>query len=118
MRNYVQPGDTLKVTCPAGGRAAGDGVLVDALFGVACGDADAGDDIEIKTTGVFWLAKTAGEAIGQGAPIYWDNTPAPGTASKFAPGNVLIGVATEAVLAGSTNVPVRLNGAFAIEPQT
>lgn len=118
MRNYHGAGDTLTLVCPSGGRASGDGVVVDAIFGVAAISADAGAEIEVKVTGEFWLPKTAGEAIGQGAPIYWDNSPAPGTASKFAPGNMIIGVATRAALAGDASVLVRLNGAFAVETET
>ena len=57
MRNYVQEGETVTVAAPTGGVKSGDGVLVGALFGVACFDALQTAEVEIQTEGVFDLPK-------------------------------------------------------------
>lgn len=118
MKNYVQDGDIIRVVCPAGGRNSGDGVLVDALFGVATHDAEAGAELEIKTRGVFDLAKNSAEAFTQGQPLYWDNSPAPGVLTGSAPGNVPVGVATEAAANPSSFGRIKLNESYAFEANT
>lgn len=108
MKNFIQTGDIVPVTAPAGGLASGAGVLVGSLFGVAIGPAAAGAAVEISTRGVFDLPKTGSGALAAGAKVYWDDTAkaATGTAS----GNSLIGVALAAAAADSANIRVRLNG--------
>ena len=73
MKNFVQEGEVVTVTAPYD-RLSGQGVLVGALFGVACFDALSGADLEIAREGAFKLEKTvgAGTAIAQGAKVYWD----------------------------------------------
>lgn len=111
MRNFIQAGDILAVTAPDDtdhdGGAAGDGVLVGSLFGVACNDFSAGEEVELQVVGVFALSKVTPEAWAQGAPVYWNGARCTTTAAA----NKLIGVAT--VAAGSTSISgrVRLNGA-------
>lgn len=71
--NYLQPGDTLTVEAPAT-VASGDGVLVGLIFGIAITDAASGDDVQIKTTGVFRLPKVSAQAWATvGLTIYWDD---------------------------------------------
>lgn len=113
MRNYVQPGDQLTIAAPYA-VTAGQGVLAGALFGVAFGDADNGATVDIKTSGVFDLAKASAAVFTVGAPVYFD------TATKTArSGNdddsnsagdneALIGVAVAAAGAGASTVRVRL----------
>lgn len=72
MRNYIGPGDTVEVVAP-GEVSSGDGVLVDHLFGIAVKDSDTGDEVEIKTTGVFELPKVSAQAWAVGEAIYWDD---------------------------------------------
>ena len=113
MKNFVQEGNILSVTAPDNtdsvGGNAGDGVLVGSLFGVACNDFSAGEEVELQVVGVFALSKVTPEAWAQGAPVYWND--ATGKATVTAAANKLIGVAT--VAAGSTSITgrVRLNGA-------
>lgn len=74
MKNFVQPGDTVTVTAPYD-VTSGGGVLVGALFGIAAYSAKSGEEVEIKTTGVFEHAKTSAQAWATvGLAIYWDNT--------------------------------------------
>lgn len=109
MQNFVQKGDTLVVAAPAA-KSAGDGVLVGGIFGVAIKDADNGDDVPIKLTGVFDLPKAGSQEWEVGDKIYWDDSEDECTTT--ASGNYAIGVAVKAVEDGAddTTGRVRLDG--------
>ena len=111
MKNYVQPGNTITLTAPYA-VASGDGLLVGSIFGVAAGSAILGDPVETAVEGVYDLKKVASQAWAAGDKIYWDNTAK--NTTKTLTSNTLIGVATEAVAGGATDLigRVRLNGAF------
>jgi predicted RecA/RadA family phage recombinase len=110
MKNYVQPGNTLTLAAPYQ-VAAGAGLLVGTIFGVANCDAANGSPVEADIVGVFDLAKATGEAWSQGGAIYWDNTAKKCTTTSS--GNKLIGAAALAALSGDTIGRVRLNGVTA-----
>ena len=112
MRNFVQRGETITATTPAGGIVSGDPILIGAMFGVAATSQAAGDPVELAVAGVFSLPKGA-EAITAGAALYFDATE--GEVTTTATANHLVGVATEDAGTGAATIPVRLNG-FAIEP--
>ena len=107
MKNYVQPGDVVRVPAPAD-VLSGAGVLVGTLFGVAVHDALSGADVEIATTGVYDLPKAGSQAWTVGAAIYW--VAASFHCSTTAGANTLIGHAVAAVGsgAGETTGRVRL----------
>lgn len=107
MKNFIQPGDTIKVVAPAT-TSSGDGVLVGLLFGIAVADAGSGDDVEIKTTGVFSLPKVSAQAWSQGDLIYWDDGNSQCTTADT---NVAIGMATDDAANPSATGNVRLIGA-------
>lgn len=107
MRNHVQPGNTLTLPAPAD-VSSGDGVLIGSIFGVANGDAESGDPVDIDVVGVFDLPKTSALAIAIGEKVYWDNTAK--VVVKTASGNTLIGAAVTAAANPSASVNVRLNG--------
>ena len=111
MKNYVHPGNTVTLTAPYA-VTSGDGLLVGSICGVAAGHAANAETVETALVGVFDLKKVASQAWSAGDKVYWDNTNK--EASKTATGNVLIGVATEAVAAGAADVigRVRLNASF------
>ena len=111
MKNYVQPGNTITLTAPYA-VASGDGLLVGSIFGVAAGTAALGEAVEAALNGVYDLKKVASQAWAAGDKIYWDNTAK--NTTKTLTSNTLIGVATEAVAGGATDLigRVRLNGAF------
>jgi predicted RecA/RadA family phage recombinase len=75
MRNFKQEGDILPVAAPYD-RSSGQGCQVGAIFGVAVSDADydAGEDVQLKRTGVFELAKTSAQSWAVGDRIYWDDS--------------------------------------------
>ncbi|TRD22095.1 DUF2190 family protein [Palleronia caenipelagi] len=106
MRNYIQKGDTLTFTS-ADPVTSGQGVVMNALFGIAATSAAANQPFEASVVGVFELPKVAG-AIAPGAKVYWKADTA--NVTTTATGNKLIGAATEAAADTATTVRVRLNG--------
>lgn len=111
MKNYVQPGNTITLTAPYA-VTPGDGLLVGSIFGVAAGTAALGEPVETALEGVYDLKKVASQAWAVGDKIYWDNTAK--NTTKTLTSNTLIGVATDVVAGGATDLigRVRLNGAF------
>lgn len=109
MKNYTQPGDLVTITAAAA-IASGELVRAGLLVGVAGGAAAIGEDVSIKTTGVFELPKTSAQAWTVGAAIYM--IPASGLCTTATTaGNIFIGVALEAAANPSATGIVRLNGA-------
>ncbi|MFG1267640.1 DUF2190 family protein [Xanthobacter sp. DSM 14520] len=109
MKNFVQHGDTLDMTAPAGGVISGTAYLIGALFGVATASADAGTTFPLRVVGVYTLPKATGEAWAQeGAILYWDNTNKRLTTT--ASGNTKVGSVASAALSAATTGVIRLNG--------
>lgn len=106
MKNFVQPGDTIKLTAPYT-VVAGAGALVGSIFGVATTDITSGADGQFAIEGVFGLAKTSAQAWVQGDKIYWDNTNKRCDNVPTA-GFALIGIATVAASNPSSTGTVRL----------
>ncbi len=108
MKNFIQRGDVITITAPAGGLTSGQGVLIGNLFGVATKTAAEDESVEIATVGVYELPKLTSAVIAAGARVAWDDTATqvvlPGT------GMVPIGIATIAAENGVTTVQVRLDG--------
>lgn len=107
MRNFIQTGDIVTVAAPAN-VSSGDGVLVGTLFGIAATDAESGDDVAIKTMGMFTLPKASAQAWTVGALIYWDGSVA--TTADGSGANTLIGKAMAIAANPSGSGVVRLNG--------
>ena len=108
MRNYVQQGDVMTFTAPAGGIASGAGFLVGSLFVIAAFAAEAGQPVEGALVGVYELPKVSAQAWAQGAKVYWDD--AAKLVTTTAGGNTLIGSAALAASNPSALGQVRLNG--------
>lgn len=108
MKNYVQRGDTLTMPAPRD-LLSGEGAVVGSIFGVANGDADLGEPVDLDTVGVFTLPKVAALAIDAGDLVYWDDVAHVVTATDT---DLLIGVAAELTGNPSPSVNVRLNGSF------
>lgn len=107
MKNFVQKGDVLSVPAPRA-VASGEGMLIDALFGVATASAASGAAVEMARVGVFELPKVAATAVGFGAPIYWDDTNY--VVTPVATDNTLIGAAAEAADAADAVALVLIDG--------
>jgi predicted RecA/RadA family phage recombinase len=74
VKNFIQDGNVIEVTAPRA-LSSGDGVLVGGLFGIATGNANPGDRVNIKMRGLFNVKKNNAEAWATvGLPIYWDDT--------------------------------------------
>lgn len=110
MDNYVQKGDALRFTAPAGGVVSGNGYLIGGIFVVATVTAAATEGFNGQVVGVFTLPKVDATAVTEGQNAYWDDTNKETTPT--ASGNTLIGVYTAAVAntAGLVTANVRLNG--------
>jgi len=108
MKTYIQNGQVITVTTPAGGIASGDGLIVGNIFGVAAYSAAEGDPLELATTGVYKLPKATAAVLTVGARVAWDNTAK--NINVFGAGRFPVGIATEAAGNGITSVAVRLDG--------
>ena len=109
MKNAVQRGEIITLAAPYD-VAAGAGLLVGAIFGVATSPALSGATVEAAACGVFELAKTSAQAWTVGAKVYWDD--AAKLCTTVNTSNTLIGVAVAAAANPSATGLVRLNGAF------
>lgn len=90
--NYVQPGDVVEKTAPVGGITAGQGMKYgQAGFGVALNTAAAGTPVQLKTSGIFTMAKTSALAITAGDRLFWDDTNK--VVFKTSSGNLCVGIA-------------------------
>ncbi len=110
MNNFIQPGDVLELTAPAGGVVSGTPYKIGQLLVVAADTKAAGELFRGKTSGVFQITKAGTQAWTEGALVYWDDVGAEFTTT--ATGNLLAGVAVAAVGAGAgeTTGIVRLQG--------
>ena len=105
--NYIQPGQVLTLTAPAGGVTSGTGYLIGSIFVVALHDAAVGEAFEGQLTGVWSLPKTSAQAWTEGAAIYWNGTAA--TTADGSGSNTLIGHAATAAANPSSHGLVRLS---------
>ena len=108
MKNYIQPGKSVKLTAPSGGVVGGKGYVARALFVVAGVSAAEGESYDGFTEGVYELAKNSGVDFSVGEKVYFDggNAQCDDTDTGF----FMIGVATEAAGTSDTTVKVRLDG--------
>jgi len=113
MKNYIQPGEVVTVAAPRT-LAAGEGVAIGTLAGVALTDATSGNPVEIALSGVFTLAKTSAEAWATvGLPVYM--IPATGVVTSTAgTGRVFVGVNLATAINPSATGLVRLNGSMPV----
>lgn len=113
MKNYIQPGNNLTLAAPYA-VDSGQGVLIGQIFGVACGDAENGAEVDISTVGVFDLAKPSAAIFTVGAPVYFDVATLTCRSGETEDSNsagdneAIIGVAVAAAGAGATTVRVKL----------
>jgi predicted RecA/RadA family phage recombinase len=110
MKNFVQPGESVEFTAPAGGVTSGVGVQIGQLFVIATVTAAEGARFNGLIEGVVTHTKPGSQAWAEGAVIYWDQ--AASKMTTVSAGNLQIGVATVAVGsgAGETTGTVRLDG--------
>lgn len=106
MRTYVEPGEVLPFTAPAGGVVSGTPYLIGSVLVVATVTAAAGEKFSgYVGVGVVTGPKATG-AWTEGQKINWDNT-----AKVFTTGaGTLVGFAAAAAASGDTSGPVRLDG--------
>lgn len=108
MKNFIQKGESLSLTAPAGGVVGGKGYLIGSLFVVAGQTAVAGAGFTGYVVDVFDLDKVAATAITTGTKVYWDATNR--VVTPTATGNTLIGAAVADAASADATVRVRLTG--------
>ncbi|HET7500648.1 MAG TPA: DUF2190 family protein [Kofleriaceae bacterium] len=112
MKNFLQCGDSLEFTAPAGGVTSGAPVLISSLLVVAKANAAAGERFVGETSGVFSLPKPAGAAWAEGQLLYWDSAAAAGANLVTAPSATArrVGCAAAVAAAADTTGAVLLTG--------
>ncbi len=108
MKNYVQPGEVLEFTAPAGGVVAGTGVKIGDVLVIATITAAAGAKFTGVRTGVVDHAKLSAQAWTEGQQVNWDDTNKRFT--TVTTGNYRAGVAAEAAANPSATGKVVLSG--------
>jgi predicted RecA/RadA family phage recombinase len=109
MKNFIQNGNMISITAPAGGVTSGQGVIAGNIFGIAAATAAEGESVEIATTGVYDLPKAPSAVIAFGARVSWDDT----GKQVVLPDTGMYPVGTAVLAAagnGVTTVRVRLDG--------
>ncbi|MCW0983059.1 DUF2190 family protein [Agrobacterium sp. BT-220-3] len=106
MKNYIQEGDILNLTAPAGGLASGQAHMFGDLFGVAAAAAAEGAKVAVSLEGVFSLPKATGASLTEGQKVYWIAADKKVTAT--ANGNTLIGHAARPAAADAVTAEIRI----------
>lgn len=112
MKNFIQEGDRIEIVATAA-VSSGDLVFAGNIPCVALTGAAEGEIFVAQTKGVFEIPKDS-NAMGQGIPLYWDDTNNRATAT--ATGNKFIGFSFDAALAGDSTVTSFLIGASETTP--
>lgn len=107
-KNYINRGACLDLPVPyAAGVTSGQGMLIGAfLFGVALSDGAQNVVVATQITGVFDLTKEPALVVAAGDKVWWDNTNR--RVTKTNTGNVPIGIAVQAEIAGSATTRILL----------
>lgn len=111
MKTYIQAGESLTLTAPAGGVTSGTGVQIGALFVVPEVTAAVGDKFAGLTRGVVSHAKVSAQAWTEGQRLYWNTGLSQVT--SVATDGPFIGVAAEAAVNPSSTGKVLFAGAAA-----
>lgn len=109
MKNFISSGDIVEIVAPTVVKS-GDIVVVGSLVGIACADAASGAPVNIKTTGVFEVAKTSAQAWTVGADVYATSA---GVATTVSTSNTYLGKALAVAANPSARGIVRLGGTAA-----
>jgi predicted RecA/RadA family phage recombinase len=104
---YLQSGVVVERSAPAGGITAGQGLQYGAAgFGIALNTAAAGLPVQLRTEGIFTVAKATNLAITLGDRLYWD--PAAKVVNKTPTNNLCVGIAESTASASAATVAMRI----------
>ena len=106
-KNYIHEGDVLDYTAGGAALASGAVVLAGKRIGVVLRDIAANATGALSITGVWAIAKLAGDAVVIGDLLYWDAGNSRLTVT--AGGNTLAGFAASSAGAGVTTVNIKIN---------
>lgn len=108
MDNFIQPGNVVEFTAPAGGVTSGVPVQIGQLVVVPAVTAAADARFNGQIVGVFTMPKATGEVWAEGAVVYFDAIE--GEFTRTAAGNIQAGAAVAAANTSATTGLVRLDG--------
>jgi predicted RecA/RadA family phage recombinase len=112
-QTYIQPGETLDYTVPAGGVTSGDVVVLTDLIGIALVTGVENDVVSVGVTGVYEMDKAA-NTVTIGQKLYYDEDNEQLTTSSEGGSPwgdlVLAGYAAEAAASGVATVKCKLVG--------
>jgi predicted RecA/RadA family phage recombinase len=74
MKNFLQDGQVVPMTAPAGGVTSGSAYKIGGVIVLAMQDAAAGATFPAMVDGAALVPKQPGLAIVEGSVLYWDNT--------------------------------------------
>ena len=106
MNNYIQPGNVVDLTAPAGGVVGGMGYIIGGIFGVAVRDAAEGEKVGFQVKGVVELPKDTATAMSEGDLVEWKTADTELVAD--AAGDLDAGLVLEDKLAADTTVKILL----------
>lgn len=108
MKTFVQPGDVLTFTAPAGGVTAGIGVKIGDILVIPTTTAAVGERFAGVRSGVVEHTKLSAQAWTEGQQVNWDDTNKRFT--TVTTGNFRAGVAYEVAVNPSATGKVVLSG--------
>jgi predicted RecA/RadA family phage recombinase len=108
MKTYIQPGEVLEFTAPAGGVVSGTGVKIGDILVIAMVTAAAGEKFNGIRQGVVEHAKLSAQAWTEGQQVNWDDTNKRFT--TVTTGNFKAGVAAAAAANPTATGKVVLSG--------
>lgn len=106
MKKFVQEGNALDLTAPAGGVVSGTFYKIGSIIAIAAATVAAGLPFAGWTEGVYDAPKATGTAWAEGDTVYWDD--AAKNFTKTATANTKAGVAVAAAAAGDTEGRIKL----------
>lgn len=106
MKNFIQPGNSLDFVAGED-LVGGQGLLIQATFGVVAADALTGEDAVLDVVGVYDLPKAVVSPT-QFEKAYWDDTAK--VVTDDGTGNTLIGTFAQSGVDGDATINVRLSG--------
>ncbi len=106
MKNFIQPGSVITVHNTPVAAKSGDLIVIDHLAGVAITDAEVGDNLPIKTEGVFYLPKISTDTVGIGQRLSYIEEHKRLTTNLKA--GVIVAVADKIATNGQTHVAAKL----------
>lgn len=100
MKTFIQEGNVMTFTAPAGGVVSGVPVIIGDLTVIPAVTAAVGVEFEGAVEGVYEVPKLAPQVWAEGETLYWD--PAGPSATNVAGSLIKMGVVAKAAVSAAT----------------